>query len=80
MSLTCPVCGNELEEGFLFSTKDGAFSFAKDVPSTFVNAKKMPGFTEITAPKVGGRTSLPARICRTCKTITIDYQEKNHAN
>ena len=26
--MLCPKCGNEMRSGYLFSSKDGAFSFA----------------------------------------------------
>lgn len=69
----CAACGAPLKEGFVFSTKDGAFSFAHEVPNAFENAKGAPGFTPITSLKVGGRTSIPAYACRDCRTITIAY-------
>ncbi|KFI58612.1 hypothetical protein [Bifidobacterium gallicum] len=43
-TMTCPECNGELEQGFLFSTKDGAFSFADEVPSSFKDAKNAPRF------------------------------------
>ncbi|WP_206214079.1 PF20097 family protein [Adlercreutzia sp. ZJ154] len=67
----CSVCGTELEKGYLFSTKDGAFSFADEVPGALNNARNAPGFTEVTSHKVGGRTSVPAEICRKCGTLLI---------
>lgn len=69
----CAACGAPLEEGFMFSTKDGALSFADKVPSAFENAKDAPGFTPITSLKVGGRASVPAHRCQTCKTIVVGY-------
>ncbi len=69
----CCQCGNELESGYLFSTKDGALSFADEVPSSFENARHAPGFVELTAPKIGGRTALAAGICRECRRIVIAY-------
>lgn len=69
----CSQCGHELESGYLFSTKDGALSFADEVPSSFENARRAPGFVELTAPKVGGRTALVAEICRECQRITVPY-------
>ncbi len=67
----CCQCGNELESGYLFSTKDGALSFADKVPSAFESARHAPGFVELTTPKIGGRTALPADICRECRRIVI---------
>ncbi len=69
----CSQCGCELESGYIFSTKDGALSFADEVPSSFENARHAPGFVELTAPKVGGRTALAAGICRECRQIVIAY-------
>ncbi len=69
----CHKCGQELEPGYIFSTKDGALSFADEVPSSFENARHAPGFVELTAPKIGGRTTLAADICRKCRRIVIDY-------
>lgn len=37
--MTCPKCGKEMRKGYLFSSKDGAFSFADKVPGAFENAK-----------------------------------------
>ena len=69
----CHKCVQELEQGYIFSTKDGALSFADEVPSSFENARHAPGFVELTTPKVGGRTALPADICRECRQIVIAY-------
>ena len=30
--MKCPECGKEMRSGYLFSSKDGAFSFAFTVP------------------------------------------------
>ncbi|EFA23537.1 PF20097 family protein [Bifidobacterium gallicum] len=72
-TMTCPECNGELEQGFLFSTKDGAFSFADEVPSSFKDAKNAPGFVQITAPKVGGRANVPALLCRACRQLIVTY-------
>ena len=69
----CPKCGKEMRKGCLFSSKDGAFSFANEVPSAFENAKKSKGFLKITCAKVGGRTSVEAFCCDVCRTIIIQY-------
>ncbi len=71
----CSVCGTELENGYLFSTKDGAFSFADEVPSALENARKAPGFTEVTSLRIGGRASVPAQMCRKCKTLLVRCQK-----
>lgn len=38
--MNCPKCGKAMREGYLFTSKDGAFSFANTVPGVFENAKK----------------------------------------
>ena len=30
--MNCPKCGKAMREGYLFTSKDGAFSFANTVP------------------------------------------------
>ena len=37
--MKCPKCGREMREGYLFCSKDGAFSFANEVPGVFENAR-----------------------------------------
>ena len=37
--MMCPKCGKEMRNGYLFISKDGAFSFANEVPSALENAK-----------------------------------------
>ncbi|WP_455192736.1 PF20097 family protein [Gemmiger sp.] len=69
----CPKCGKGMRKGYLFSSKDGAFSFANEVPSVLENAKNANGFVKLTELKVGGRTSVEACCCDVCRTITIQY-------
>lgn len=45
--MKCSNCGKEMRKGYLFSSKDGAFSFANEVPGVFENAKNADGFVEI---------------------------------
>ena len=71
--MLCPKCGKEMRTGYLFSSKDGAFSFANEVPRALENAKNADGFVKLTALKVGGRTSVKAYCCDACRTITIQY-------
>lgn len=71
--MTCPKCGNEMESGYLFSSKDGAFSFAKEVPGVFKNAKTAEGFVKITDLKPSHRTRLPAFLCENCRKGIFDY-------
>lgn len=42
--MNCPKCGKAMREGYLFTSKDGAFSFANTVPGVFENAKNAVGF------------------------------------
>ena len=71
--MVCPKCGNEMRKGYLFSSKDGAFSFANEVPSALENAKSAEGFVKITGLKVGGRTSVGADCCDACRIIQLQY-------
>lgn len=71
--MMCPKCGKEMRNGYLFCSKDGALSFANEVPSPFENAKNAEGFVKLTEPKVGCRTSVEDRCCDMCKTIIIQY-------
>ena len=71
----CPKCGKEMRRGYLFGSKDGAFSFANKVPGTLENAKNAEGFVKLTGLKVGGRTSIPACCCEACGMILISYGE-----
>ena len=35
--MKCPECGKEMRNGYLFCSKDGAFSFANEVPGVFTD-------------------------------------------
>ena len=35
--MKCSKCGKEMRKGYLFSSKDGAFSSANEVPGVFEN-------------------------------------------
>ena len=71
--MMCPKCGKEMRKGYLFSSKDGAFSFADEVPSALENAKNADGFVKLTSLKVGVRISVEAYCCDVCRTIMIQY-------
>lgn len=71
--MKCVKCNKEMTEGFLFSSKDGAFSFAKEVPGVFRNAKNAEGFVEITPLKAGHRISVKAHCCEECRTLIVEY-------
>ncbi len=59
--MICPKCNKEMRKGYLFSSKDGAFSFA---------AK---GFVEITPLKASHRTKVEAFICENCRIVEFEY-------
>ncbi len=46
--MKCPECVKEMRNGYLFCSKDGAFSFVHKVLGVFKNAKKAGGFAKIT--------------------------------
>ena len=71
--MMCPKCGKEMRKGYLFGRKDGAFSFADEVPDSFENAKNADGFVKLTELKVGGRTSMEACCCEACRLVVISY-------
>ena len=74
--MMCPKCGREMRKGHLFSSKDGAFSFANEVPGALENAKNTEGFVKLTELRVGGRTSVEACCCDVCRMILISYGEE----
>ena len=57
-----------MRKGYLFSSKDGAFSFANEVPGALENAN-----VKLTGLKVGGRTSVPACCCDACRVVILQY-------
>lgn len=71
--MKCPNCGNEMRSGYLFGSKDGAFSFANEVPGALEPAKHADGFVPLTGLKIGGRTSLAACCCDGCQLILLQY-------
>lgn len=71
--MICPNCKKEMRNGFLFGSKDGAFSFANEVPEAFENAKNADGFVKITGANIGRRASVNACCCEECKMIIICY-------
>ena len=54
--MKCPECGKEMRNGYLFCSKDGAFSFANEVPGVFTDAKKADGLLKL--PKLNRVTEL----------------------
>lgn len=63
----------KMRDGYLFCSKDGAFSFANEVPGVFENAKNVSGFVKITEVKPSRRTSIAASICEDCKMVLFKY-------
>ena len=62
-----------MRKGYLFGSKDGAFSFADKVPSALENAKNADGFVKLTELKVDGWTSVEACCCEACRLAVISY-------
>lgn len=71
--MNCPKCNKEMKKGFLFTTKDGAFSFADSVPSMLRNAKSTEGFIEITPVKAKRRVNVEAYCCESCRLVQFHY-------
>ena len=71
--MMCLKCGKEMRKGYLFGSKDGAFSFADEVPDSLENAKNADGVVKLTELKVGGRTSMEACCCEACRLVVISY-------
>lgn len=71
--MKCPFCGEEMREGYLFSSKDGALSFAREVPGVFENAKKAEGFIQVTQLKASHRSRVKANACENCRKIVVEY-------
>ena len=71
--MKCSKCGKEMRNGYLFCSKDGAFSFANEVPGVFQDAKKADGFVKITEIKPSHRTRIKAFICEDCRTVIFEY-------
>ncbi len=74
--MKCPECGKEMRDGYLFCSKDGAFSFADEVPGVFENAKNADGFVKITELKPSHRARVAASICEACKIVAFNYPSK----
>ncbi len=62
-----------MRKGFLFTTKDGAFSFADEVPGMLQNAKTEKGFIEITPLEAGHRVRIEAYCCEACRIVQFEY-------
>ena len=71
--MKCPKCGKEMRTGYLFTSKDGAFSFANEVPGVFERASKAKGFVEITPLKASCRTNIEAECCEKCRMVAFQY-------
>lgn len=71
--MKCPHCGKEMKEGYLFTSKNGAFSFAEEVPGVFTNASKAPGFVKITPLKASHRVNMKAELCEACRVGVFRY-------
>lgn len=62
-----------MRTGYLFGSKDGAFSFADEVPGVFENAKKAQGFVEITPLRASHRIKIAANCCEACRMVVFQY-------
>ena len=71
--MKCPKCGEEMKKGYLFTTKDGAFSFADEVPAMMKSAKTAKGFIEITPIKMNHRVSIEGYCCEACRLVQFQY-------
>ncbi len=71
--MKCPFCNEEMKDGIFFASKDGAFSFADEVPGVFTNAKKAKGYIAITELEAGKRLQLNGSICQKCRKLVLDY-------
>ncbi len=71
--MNCPKCNKEMRKGFLFTSKDGAFSFADEVPGMLRNAKTAEGFIEITPLKANHRVHIEAYCCESCRLVQFQY-------
>ncbi len=71
--MDCPKCGQEMRQGFLFTSKDGAFSFADEVPRIIKNAKSAAGFVQITPVKSDHRIRIDAYCCEDCRLVQFQY-------
>lgn len=71
--MNCPKCGAEMRKGYLFASKDGAFSFANEVPGMLKNARNAEGFVEITPIKPNHRVSVAAYCCEACRLVQFRY-------
>ena len=63
----------KMRKGYLFASKDGAFSFAEEVPGVFEKADKAKGFVKITPLKAGHRTNIAVECCDVCHLVMLEY-------
>ena len=75
--MKCETCHTLLEEGYMFSSKDGALSFALKVPGVFENAKETEGYIKVNSSVLGKRSAIKAYYCRICHKFII-YQENTY--
>ena len=74
--MVCPKCEKDMRRSYLFSSKDGAFSFADKVPGVLENAKNTEGFVKLTGSQVGSRTSVETCLCGACRMLIVPYGEE----
>ena len=71
--MKCQNCGKEMKKDYLFASKDGAFSFADEVPGMLKNAAEAEGFIEITPTKLNHRVNIEAYCCEECRLVSFNY-------
>ena len=71
--MICQKCGKEMRKGYLFSSKEGAISFANEMPGFFDMARRADGFVKITGYDMWQRAGVSACCCDACRTILIRF-------
>ena len=71
-----PKYGKDMRRGYLFSSKDGAFSFADKVPGVLEKCQKYRRLCKAHRLKVGSRTSVEACLCGACRMLILPYGEE----
>ena len=75
--MKCPKCGREMREGYLFCSKDGAFSFANEVPGVFENARSADGFVKITELTPSPEPESKRRSVRNAESSCFSIKREN---
>lgn len=70
--MKCDKCLNELEEGYVFSSKDGIIGYGQKVPGVFENTKNKEDIILLSKPILGRRSYVKAYYCKTCERVIIE--------